>query len=107
MMTTFLGITFVTLCTLHRWAALRTWGSRKRTGLEEWLRARPTLLYTDQVARTRGEITANATRRGRPRPANDSWIAACRITYGLPLATLNVKDFADYAEYDDLRLVGR
>jgi len=38
--------------------------------------------------------------RGRPRPQNDSWIAACCLAFDLPLATLNVKDFADYAEYE-------
>lgn len=35
-------------------------------------------------------------KRGRPRPVNDSWIAAVCLTYELPLATRNVKDFEDY-----------
>jgi toxin FitB len=52
-----------------------------------------------------GELSAAATQRGRPRPVNDTWIAACCIAYGLPLATLNVKDFADFAEHDGLALV--
>ena len=43
---------------------------------------------------------------GRSRPQNDSWIAACCLAYDLPLATLNVKDFADFAEYEGLRIVG-
>ena len=38
-----------------------------------------------------------AIQRGRPRPANDTWIAACALTYGLPLATLNAKDFKDFS----------
>ncbi|MFE9917427.1 hypothetical protein ACFYPG_19955 [Micromonospora sp. NPDC005553] len=42
--------------------------------------------------------------RGRPRPTNDSWIAACCLVDRLPLATFNGKDFADFAEYDGLRL---
>jgi hypothetical protein len=33
------------------------------------------------------------------------WIAACCLTYGLPLATLNVKDYEDCAEYHGLLLV--
>jgi hypothetical protein len=45
------------------------------------------LSYTDDVARIWGQISAYAVRRGQPRPANDSWIAACTLTYGLPLAT--------------------
>lgn len=101
-----IGITFVTLGELHRWTHLRALGARRRTALDAWLTNRPTLPYTNEVARTWGAITAAAVQRGRPRPANDSWIAACCLTYGLPLATLNTKDFADYAEHEGLRLVG-
>jgi predicted nucleic acid-binding protein len=56
------------------------------------------------VARTWGLISAAAAPRGRPRPENDTWIAACCLAYGLPLATRNVKDFADIASYEGLRL---
>jgi predicted nucleic acid-binding protein len=59
------------------------------------------------VARTWGQISAYAIRRGRPRPANDSWIAACALTYGLPLATLNVKDYEDFAEHEGLTLISQ
>ena len=44
--------------------------------------------------------------RGRPRPANDTWIAACCLVREVPLATLNIKDFADFAEHEGLELVG-
>jgi predicted nucleic acid-binding protein len=101
------GITFVTLAELARWALLRNWGPSKVAGLEAWLSTRPTLPYNDAVARKWGEISAYATKRGRPRPQNDSWIAACCLVYELPLATLNTKDFADFAEYEGLRLVGQ
>jgi len=42
---------------------------------------------------------------GRPRPANDSWIAACCLARQFPLATLNVKDFEDFARHDGLELI--
>lgn len=42
--------------------------------------------------------------RLRPRPTNDMWIAAVCLTYGLPLATRNLKDFEDFAEYHGLVL---
>jgi predicted nucleic acid-binding protein len=32
----------------------------------------------------------------------DTWIAACCIESGLPLVTLNRRDFADFAAYDGL-----
>jgi predicted nucleic acid-binding protein len=43
----------------------------------------------EDVAQTWGEISAQARLRGRPRPQNDTWIAATCLVYGLPLATLN------------------
>jgi toxin FitB len=46
-----------------------------------------------------------STRRGRPRPLNDTWIAACCIEGGLPLITLNRRDFADFAEHNGLVLL--
>lgn len=50
-------------------------------------------------------ISAHATGRGRPRPQNDTWVAACCLTYELPLATLNMKDFDDFAEHEGLVLI--
>jgi toxin FitB len=52
-----------------------------------------------------GDLQARAQRRDRPVPPNDTWIAACCIVYGLPLSTLNNKDFEDFAVSDDLRLL--
>jgi len=37
---------------------------------------------------------------------NDSWIAACRLTCGLSLATMNTADFTNYAEFEGLDLIG-
>jgi predicted nucleic acid-binding protein len=37
---------------------------------------------------------------------NDSWIAACCIEHGLPLLTLNRRDFVELAEHDGLVLLG-
>jgi len=57
------------------------------------------------VQRRSGEIQAPARLRGRPRPVNDSWIAACCLVRELPLATFNIKDYADFAEHEGLELV--
>ena len=99
------AISFVTLGELTRWATLRNWGTTRRDALAVWLGSRPTLPYSDDVARRWGEISAHAVRRGRPRPQNDTWIAACALTFDLPLATLNVKDFLDFAEHEGLQLI--
>ena len=52
-----------------------------------------------------GEIQAHARLRGRPRPVSDSWIAACCIAREVPLATFNIKDYADFVEHEGLDLV--
>jgi hypothetical protein len=36
---------------------------------------------------------------------NDTWVAACCVVHGVPLATFNVKDYADIATHDGLRLL--
>ena len=46
-----IGITFVTLGELTRWATLRQWGPTRRAELDGWLATRPTLPYTSDVAR--------------------------------------------------------
>ena len=65
------------------------------------------LPYSEAVVVSWGELQARAVRRGRPRPVNDTWIAARRLVRDLPLATLNVKDYADFAEHESLALLAR
>ena len=98
-------VTFVTIGELTQWTRLRRWGSRNRTSLDSWLTGKPVITGSKHVAATWGELSAAATQRGRPRPVNDTWIAACCLAYDLPLATLNIKDFADFAEHDGLSLI--
>jgi toxin FitB len=52
-----------------------------------------------------GRISAAADARKRPRPANDTWIAACCLANHVALVTRNVKDFADFAKYEGLVLI--
>ena len=59
----------------------------------------------EEITQSGAQISARAKQRGRPRPQNDTWIAACCLHYGLPLATLNVKDFEDFATYERLSLI--
>ena len=50
-------------------------------------------------------VSRHAQLRGRPRPADDSWIAACCLVRELPFATFNIKDYADFVEHEALELV--
>lgn len=63
------------------------------------------LPYSARVATLWGEIQAHAHLRGRPRPINDSSVAACCLDRELPLATLNVKDFVDFRDHEGLELI--
>lgn len=98
-------ITFVTYGELTQWAFMRDWSPRSREALARWLTGIPVLPGDRDVARLWGEIAARAKRRGRTRPQNDLWIAACCLHYGLPLATLNLKDFQDFADHEQLSII--
>ncbi len=62
-------------------------------------------LGSEAVAYAWGEISAYARLRGRPRPQNDTWVAAACLVHEFPLATLNVKDFSDFAEHEGLTII--
>lgn len=98
-------ITFVTVGELAKWAEIRSWGAPARSRLDTWIAALGVIPYDEAVARTWGRLAASAQRRGRPRPQNDTWVAACCIRHDIPLITLNVRDFADHAEHDALTLM--
>jgi len=100
-----LTITFVALGELTKWTLVRHWGPQKRSSLDEFLAKVAVLPYGRRVAQRWGELQAHAQLRGRPRPHNDTWIAACCLVRDHPLATLNRKDFDDFAEHEGLQLV--
>lgn len=99
-------LTFVTVAELWKWAEARSWGPGTRSELESWLSHRPVIPYDDDVSKTWARLAARAQQRGRPRPQNDTWIAACCVRHDLPLVTLNTKDFEDFARHDGLILLG-
>jgi hypothetical protein len=100
-----LAITFVTVGELTSWTVRRGWGDRRLADMAAWRRHVTRIPYDEAVATTWGRLDARAQTRGRPRPINDMWIAACCLVEDVPLATLNRKDFEDFAEHDGLRLI--
>jgi predicted nucleic acid-binding protein len=81
-------IAFATAAELWKGALDKRWGGARRAGLDLWLATEPVLPASLRVAKVWGAITAGAQARGRPRPLNDTWIAACCMQAGLPLLTL-------------------
>lgn len=100
-----LAVTFVTVGELTKWTLVRHWGPRSLATMRTFLGGLVILPYDQRVSARWGELQAYAQLRGRPRPTNDSWIAACCLVRELPLATLNIKDFADFAEHEGLQLI--
>jgi predicted nucleic acid-binding protein len=100
-----LCLTFVTVGEMTRWAEKRNWGTRQRTDLVRWIGNLAVLRYDIHMAARWGRAMAASDRRGRTRPENDTWIAATCLEAGLPLATNNVKDFADLVDHEGLELI--
>jgi predicted nucleic acid-binding protein len=99
------AITFVTFGELVKWTERRHWAPHNRIAMDGWLATMPVLDSTEAIARTWGSLAAAADERGRPRPQNDMWIAAVCLTYDIPLATLNLKDYSDFEGYHGLQIV--
>lgn len=98
-------ITVVTVGELMKWRVLRSWGPSGTDELARWRQDVGVLAYDEAVADKWGQLQARVQRRGRPRPQNDTWIAACCPVDDLPLAALNIKDFTDFAEHEGLTLI--
>lgn len=100
-----LCLTLVTVGELTHWAEKRNLATRRRTTLLQWIGSRPVLPLDIHVALRWGRMMAASDLRGRTRPQNDTWIAACCLEADLPLATNNAKDFVDLVDHDGLRLI--
>jgi hypothetical protein len=61
--------------------------------LEAWLRTVVVLPYTGEVSRAWGRVCSDCEVNGYPIAPNDAWIAACCLSHGLPLMTLNRRHF--------------
>ena len=78
------GITFVTLGELVRWAHHAPLGCGTRAPTRSLAGIPPMLPYTDDIARAWGDISrAHRAGEGWPRPQNDTCIAACGLAGAL------------------------
>jgi len=100
-----LAITYVTVGEMTKWTLVRRWGPQRLAKLQTFFSELVILPYSPRVAVQWGDLQAHAQLRGRPRPANDTWIAACCLVRELPLITYNRKDFEDFAEHEGLNLL--
>lgn len=92
-----LGVSFMTIAELDRWALKKRWGERQRLKMEEHLRNFVVIPYTRDLCKKWAEVTDGAESRGRPIQTADAWIAATALLYGIPLVTHNAADYAGVA----------
>lgn len=96
-------ISFVTYAEMCKWALVRDWAPHNLAQFTAWLDRTPVIDSGKAVSTMWGQLAAAGAKRGRPRPENDTWIAACCLVHDLPLATLNVRDFQDFVDHHGLR----
>lgn len=87
-------ISFMTLAELEQWTVVRSWGSRRRQDLLNYLRRYRVEHSSPELCRRWAEVGDSARGAGRPILTNDAWVAATALTYGLPLVTNNPDDYA-------------
>ena len=98
-------LSYITVGELAKGITMARWGLRRWTELADWLGHVVILPIDLRVSYTWGQLASGAQHRGRPRPVNDMWIAAVSLAHGIPLATRNVKDYADFVEHHGLVLL--
>lgn len=98
-------LSFVIVGELLKWAEARSWGAARRAELDRWLDPIPVLLVDREVCAQSALLSAAAERRGRPRPVNDMWVAACCLAVDLTLVTYNRANFEDFEQYHGLRIL--
>ena len=89
---------------LARRARLGHWGPRNLAMPGSWLAGKPVIPGSKAIA-AGAALSAAAIRRGRPGPVTATWAGVCCLACQLPLATLDLKDFKDFAEHHGLQLL--
>lgn len=100
------AVTFATIGEMTAWAVYYKWGPKAQKDLQRWLSTHHKIGVGGSVAECWGHLAAAERDRGRSVKENDTWIAACCIGEGLPLATLNRRDFVGFVSHHGLSLVG-
>jgi tRNA(fMet)-specific endonuclease VapC len=97
-----LGISFMTLAELQRWALERGWGASRKMELAQHLTHYTVLPASRELCLQWAAVSFNAKKKGRPIQTADAWIAASALYYQVPLITNNR---SDYSAVDGLVLV--
>ena len=89
-----LGISFMTLAELDRWALERAWGQGRKLELAQHLTRYTVLPVSLELCAKWAEVAFSCKRKGRPIQTADAWIAASALHYQVPLITNNRGDYS-------------
>src|SRR6266705_507340 len=74
-----LGISFMTLAELERWALEREWRASRKLELAQHLTHYAVLPVSRELCLKWAEVCCNAKKKGRPIQTADAWIAASAL----------------------------
>jgi predicted nucleic acid-binding protein len=86
-------LSFTSVAEAHYGARRRRWGERRMAELEAALSPYLVLPYNRELAALWGGLRADLEAQGVATGANDLWIAATALHYGLPFITHNRRHF--------------
>src|SRR5438270_9218791 len=79
-----LGVSFMTLAELERWALERGWGVARKQELNQHLTNYTVLPANRGLCVSCAQISVAAKKKGRPIQTADAWIAASALHYNVP-----------------------
>jgi hypothetical protein len=89
------ALSFITIGEIYSGIKKNGIGPKRQAEIEERIRVAVVLPFNDDVCRRYADLSNLKTAAGSPRviEANDRWIAACALAYGLRLVSHNKRHF--------------
>ena len=82
-----LALSFQCVAELWKWAEENNWGSKKREGLDSFIRMFLVLPYDYDLAKEWAKVNSVCNKQGRRLEAGDAWIIATAVHRKIPLIT--------------------
>lgn len=88
-----LAISFASIGELRAGAIKNNWGTRRLADQERFFRSYTVIRPDSRVVERYAELHARLHNQLKMGGVNDMWVAACALTYGMPIVTNNLSDY--------------